>query len=96
MGLTHCQQVLRLDSKCAVAYFRTGQLYRALHNYKKALECYELARDMVSAIVSRQTKEQHETMLTMIAKETDKCKFDRNQYDMEYLRSLATKKCVDG
>ncbi|CAH0486792.1 unnamed protein product [Peronospora farinosa] len=95
MGLTHCQHVLRLDSKCAIAYFRTGQLYRALHNYKKALECYEIARVMVPTIVSGQTKEQHEKMLTMIVKETDKCKFDRNQYDIEYLRSLAAKKCVD-
>ncbi|RQM17810.1 hypothetical protein DD237_001628 [Peronospora effusa] len=95
MGLTHCQQVLRLDSKCAIAYFRTGQLYRALHIYKKALECYEIARVMVPTIVSGQIKEQHEKMLTMIVKETDKCKFDRNQYDIEYLRSLAAKKCVD-
>ncbi|CAI5733947.1 unnamed protein product [Peronospora destructor] len=95
MGLAHCQQVLQLDSKCVIAYFRTGQLYRALHNYKKALECYESARVIVSAIVSEHTKEQHEKMLAVIVKETDKCKFDRNQYDIEYLRSLAAKKCVD-
>ncbi|CAH0474134.1 unnamed protein product [Peronospora belbahrii] len=95
MGITHCQQVFLLDSNSVIAYFRMGQLYHALHNYKKALECYEMAKVVLPVTVSGVTEGRHEKMLSTIVKATDKCEFDRNQYDIDYLQSLAAKKSVD-
>ncbi|KAL3670277.1 hypothetical protein V7S43_004590 [Phytophthora oleae] len=90
-GLTHCEQALQLDSIRAMPHFRMGQLYHALHMYEKALGCFETARTLVPRTVAGQSEEQRKKMLIAIAKEADKCEFDRNQYDTEYLRSLAAK-----
>ncbi|KAG7388327.1 Receptor expression-enhancing protein 5 [Phytophthora pseudosyringae] len=89
-GLSHCEQALRLDSSRVMAQFRMGQLFHALHSYEKALRCFEMANTLVPAVASGQA-ESHKQMLSTIAKEVDKCEFDRNQYDTEYLRSLAAK-----
>uniref|UniRef100_H3GEK9 peptidylprolyl isomerase n=1 Tax=Phytophthora ramorum TaxID=164328 RepID=H3GEK9_PHYRM len=91
MALSHCEQALRLDSNRAISHFRTGQLYHALHSYEKALECFESAKALVSAVATGQSQEQRKKMLATIVKETDKCEFDRSQYDMGYLRSMAAK-----
>ena len=73
-------------------YIRKGQLYHALHNYSESLECFRTAKCLVvSAVEREQTDERDEMMLRTIDKATDKCEFDRNQYDMEYLRTLAAK-----
>ena len=91
-GLTHCDEALRLNGKYVVTYIRKGQLYHALHNYSESLECFRTAKCLVvSAVEREQTDERDEMMLRTIDKATDKCEFDRNQYDMEYLRTLAAK-----
>ncbi|KAG6617797.1 Tetratricopeptide repeat-containing domain [Phytophthora cinnamomi] len=90
-AINHCEQALHLDRSRAIIHFRMGQIYHALHSYEKALGYFEAAKALVPTAVSEQTEEQQKRMLTAIAKESDKCEFDRNQYDVGYLRSLATK-----
>ncbi|POM76803.1 Hypothetical protein PHPALM_5928 [Phytophthora palmivora] len=90
-GLSHCEQAFRLDSNRSSTHFRMGQLFHALHNYEKALKCFETAKALVPAAVSEKADEQRKKMLTSIVKEVDKCEFDRRQYDAGYLRSLAAK-----
>ncbi|KAK1941341.1 Receptor expression-enhancing protein 5 [Phytophthora citrophthora] len=90
-GLTHCEKALQLDSSRAMPHFRMGQVYHALHKYGKALECFEVAKTLVPRTVACQSEDQRKKMLIAIAKEADKCEFDRNQYDTGYLRSLTAK-----
>ncbi|KAG3119580.1 hypothetical protein PI124_g3155 [Phytophthora idaei] len=87
-GLSHCEQALRYDNNQVMTHFRMGQLYHALHNYEKALACFEKAKALVPNATDSQANEQRKQMLTTISKETDKCDFDRNQYDMAYLRTF--------
>ncbi|KAG2776397.1 hypothetical protein JG687_00003704 [Phytophthora cactorum] len=91
-GLSHCEQALRYDNNQVMTHFRMGQLYHALHNYEKALACFEKAKALVPNATDSQANEQRKQMLTAISKETDKCEFDRNQYDMAYLRTFLTAK----
>ena len=86
---------MRLNGKRAITHVRKGQLYHALHNYTEALECFRAAKGLVSAAGSEHTEEQYELALTTIDKATDKCEFDRCQYDREYLRTLAAKQSKD-
>ncbi|EEY54784.1 uncharacterized protein PITG_08333 [Phytophthora infestans T30-4] len=86
-GLKHCEQALQCDSNQVATHFRKGQLYHALHNYEHALGCFETARALVPVAIDSQVNKQ---MLATISKETDKCEFDRSQYDMAYLRALNT------
>ncbi|KAG7397012.1 Receptor expression-enhancing protein 5, partial [Phytophthora boehmeriae] len=90
-GLNHCDQVLNLDSSHAVCHFRKGQLYQALHNYDKALASLGTAKSLLSGVEGEQrSDEQQKSMLATVDKEIDKCNFARHQYDIKYLRSLAT------
>ncbi|KAG6973567.1 hypothetical protein JG688_00003451 [Phytophthora aleatoria] len=91
-GLSHCEQALRYDNNQVMTHFRMGQLYHALHNYEKALACFEKAKALVPNATDSQANKQRKQMLTTISKETDKCEFDRNQYDMAYLRTFLTAK----
>jgi tetratricopeptide (TPR) repeat protein len=90
-ALSHCEQALRLDNGRAITHFRMGQLNHALHDYEKALRCFETAKAVVPAAVTGTAEDQRKKMLTTIAKETDKCEFDRSQYDVGFLRTLAAK-----
>ncbi|KUF99886.1 Serine/threonine-protein kinase Sgk3 [Phytophthora nicotianae] len=87
-GLHHCEQALQHDNNQVITHFRMGQLHHALHNYEKALACFETAKTLVPVAKDSQACEQ---ILSRISKEIDKCEFDRNQYDMVYLRVLSTK-----
>ncbi|CEG45683.1 Tetratricopeptide repeat-containing domain [Plasmopara halstedii] len=87
-GLSHCEHALKLDSKYVTIHFRMGELYHALHNYEKAIKCFEIANSLVPDATSNLANELRTQMLSAISKRTDKCKFDRNQYDLEYLQSL--------
>ncbi|KAE9041256.1 hypothetical protein PR003_g5563 [Phytophthora rubi] len=90
-AINHCEQALHLDGNRAIIHFRIGQIYHALHGYERALGYYEAAKALIPASVASQSEEQRKQMLAAIAKETDKCEFDRSQYDIGYLRSLAAK-----
>jgi len=82
-ALSHCEQALRLDNGRAITHFRMGQLNHALHDYEKALRCFETAKAVVPAAVTGTAEDQR--------KKTDKCEFDRSQYDVGFLRTLAAK-----
>ncbi|RLN89399.1 hypothetical protein BBJ28_00003946 [Nothophytophthora sp. Chile5] len=84
-ALGHCEQVLHLERDHAVCHFRMGQLYHASHSYEKALQHFTTAKTLFSTA----SQEEHSQTLATIAKETDKCEFDRSQYDLGYLRSLS-------
>ncbi|ETO64238.1 hypothetical protein F444_18191 [Phytophthora nicotianae P1976] len=90
-GLYHCEQALQHDNNQVITHFRMGQLHHVLHNYEKALACFETAKTLVPVAKDSQACEQRKQMLSRISKEIDKCEFDRNQYDMVYLRVLSTK-----
>ncbi|KAG1713200.1 hypothetical protein DVH05_000920 [Phytophthora capsici] len=90
-GLAHCEQAVHLDSSRVMPHFRMGQLYHALHQYENALRCFETAKSLVRRSLASQSEDQQKKMLIAIAKEVDKCEFDRNQYDTGYLRSLTAK-----
>eukprot|EP00644_Phytophthora_capsici_P003842 jgi/Phyca11/564538/estExt2_Genewise1.C_PHYCAscaffold_150201 len=90
-GLAHCEQAVHLDSSRVMPQFRMGQLYHALHQYENALRCFETAKSLVRRSLASQSEDQQKKMLIAIAKEVDKCEFDRNQYDTGYLRSLTAK-----
>ncbi|KAI9913656.1 hypothetical protein PsorP6_006547 [Peronosclerospora sorghi] len=85
-GLTHCDAALALDATCFLAHVRKGQLYRALHQYKQALECFERAARVRATLP---TEEHAIEMTNLLQTEKTKCEFDRNQYDLEHIRAHA-------
>lgn len=94
-GVGYCEQAMATandsDTRVlSVCHFRIGQLLRSAHNYERAMEHLVRAQTLTRATPadSSQPHQQDQETLEQIDKEIDRCRYERSQHDVAYIRTL--------